>query len=69
MKEFVRDNVVFVGKGSRLDPLNQRCTIVEDFPSNHATGGECHQIMLSLDEAERLRAYLSAWLQEQEPNG
>jgi hypothetical protein len=66
VNEFIRDNVVFVAKGSKLDPLNQRCTIVEYFPAQTVgeQEGQCHQIMLDLDEADKLHSYLEAWLQE-----
>jgi len=72
MKEFIRYNCTFVGKGSRLDPLNQRCTIVEYFPAQAGVledSGKCTQIMLDVEEAESLHAYLGVWLQEQDTNG
>ena len=67
MNEFIRDNLVFVAQGSKLDPLNQRATIVEYFPSRAGEPtdtGKCTQILLSLEEGESLYAYLGAWLQE-----
>ena len=55
MREFIRDNVAFVAKGSLLDSLNQKCTIVEYYPSqSNEDMGKCYQIMMDLDEAEKL---------------
>lgn len=69
MNEFIRDNVVFVAKGSKFDSLNQKCTIVEFFPARDQVEGECHGIMMDVDEAEKLYSYLGVWLQENNPNG
>lgn len=65
MREFIRDNVAFVAKGSLLDSLNQKCTIVEYYPSqSNEDMGKCYQIMMDLDEAEKLHAYLGVWIME-----
>jgi hypothetical protein len=65
MREFIRDNVAFVAKGSKFDSLNQKCTLVEYFPSQgNEDTGKCIQIMMELDEAEKLHAFLGVWLTE-----
>ena len=65
MNEFIRDNLVFVAQGSRMDPLNQRCTLVQFYPSaSMETNGRCEQILLTVEEAESLHSFLGVWLQE-----
>jgi len=66
MKEFIRENLVFNGRGSKFTPDEQHVALVEFFPATTVevgNTGRVSRIVLDKEEAESLRAYLDAWLQ------
>ena len=68
MREFIRDNLIFRGQGSKFQPDAQKVALVEFYPSQTSDSvdtGKVTRVVLDLEEAETLHSFLGVWLQEQ----